>query len=91
MTVDRAEVTVLVRPLVPYGNSVILEILDVGISCNEPQKFMDNRLEMHLLGSEKRKTFAEVETHLIAEDALRSGTGAIRLHCSVFTDMSQQI
>jgi hypothetical protein len=49
---------------------------------------MDYGLQVHLLGGEKRKTLAEIKTHLVAEDALRAGTGAVRLHGAVFPDMS---
>ena len=56
---------------------MILKIFHIGISGNEPQKFIYDLLQMYLLGGEKRKTFAEGKAHLVAEYALRSGTGAV--------------
>ena len=88
MAIDRTEVTVFIGPLVPDRDSVVLEILDIGVACNEPQKLVDYRFEVHFLGGEQRKALAQVETHLVAEHALRAGAGAVALHCSVFTDMS---
>ena len=45
---------------------------------------------MDFLCRKKRETFAEVITHLITEHALCAGSGAVGLHCSVFTDVSKQ-
>lgn len=40
VAIDRAKVTVLVGPFVPDGDPVILEVLDVGVAGDEPQKFI---------------------------------------------------
>ena len=61
------------------------------MSGNEPQELVDDGFEMNLLGREEREAFTEVETHLVAEHALRAGTGAVALHDSVLTDMAQQV
>jgi hypothetical protein len=70
---------------------VVLEIFDVRISCYEPEKFIYDRLEMNLLGGKKRKTLAQVETHLVTEYALGTGAGAVAFHGSVFTDMAKKV
>ena len=88
MAVYRAQVAVFVSPFIPDGNSMILEIFHVCIACNEPQKLIYDRFQMDLLCGKERESFAEVIAHLIAEHALRAGTGAVRLHGSVFTDMT---
>ena len=36
MTIDGPQVTILISPFVPYGNPVIVKILDVGVTCQEP-------------------------------------------------------
>ena len=91
MTVDRAEVAVFVRPFVPDGYAVVLEVLDVGIACDEPQELMDYGFEVDFLRGEEGEAFAEVEAHLIAEHALGAGTGAVRLHDAVFTDVAKEV
>ena len=50
MTVYRSQVAVLISPLVPDRDTVVLEIFNVRISCYEPEKFIYDRLEMNLLG-----------------------------------------
>jgi hypothetical protein len=67
---------------------MVLEIFHVCVSRDEPQKLIDDRFQMDFLGSQERESLAEVIAHLIAEHALRAGTGAVRLHGSVFTDMT---
>ena len=42
LPVDRAEITVLISPFIPDGDSVFLEVGDVGISFEKPEKLMDN-------------------------------------------------
>ena len=67
---------------------MLLQIFHVGVACDKPQEFIYDGLQVQFLGCQKRESLAEVEAHLVAEHALRAGTGAVRLHRSVFTDMS---
>jgi hypothetical protein len=48
---------------------------------------MDYRFQMYFLRGEKRKAFTEVKSHLVAENTLGTGTGAVGFHYSVGTDM----
>ena len=91
MSVHRAQISVFIGPLVPDGDAVFLQVFDVGVPGYEPQEFIDNGLEVHFLGGEEGKAFGEVETHLIAENALRTGSGAVFLHYAVGPDMSEEI
>ena len=88
MAVHRAQVAVFVSPFVPDSHSMVLEIFHVCVSRDEPQKLIDDRFQMDLLGRQERESLAEVIAHLIAEHTLRAGTGAVRLHGSVFADMT---
>ena len=45
---------------------------------------------MHFLRRQQRKSFRKVESHLIAENALRSDPGPVVLHHPIFPDMSQK-
>ncbi len=64
-----AEVPVLIGPLVPDANAVVPEVANVGVSLQEPQQLVNNRRDVNALCGHERKAFAEVETHLMAEDA----------------------
>ena len=80
MAVDRAEIAVRVGPFVPDGNAVGVEIGDVGIAGEEPEKLVDDRLQMQLLGGHHREAFGKVETHLMAEHRQRAGARTVFLH-----------
>jgi hypothetical protein len=45
---------------------------------------------MQLLGSDERKALTEVEAHLVAEYAQRSGAGSIVLAGAVVTHMAHE-
>ena len=53
MPVHGTQVPVLIRPLVPDADSVLLEVGDVGVARDEPQQFVDYGLEVDLLGGEQ--------------------------------------
>ena len=91
LSIDRAEIAVLIGPLVPDVDAVVGEKLDVGVALQEPEKFVDNPFQEHFLGCEKGESVLEIEPHLVAEDALRPDPGAVGLDNSVLTDVPQQI
>ena len=91
MAIDRAEVTVLVGPLVPDGDTVILEVLDVGVAGDEPEKLVDDGFEVNFLGGQKRETLGEVEAHLVAEDAFGAYSGAVVLDHAGLHYVTQKI
>ena len=77
MTVDLTMFAFLILPFIPYLYTIVLQVLNIGVSCQKPQKFMDNRLQMKLFRGNERKTFGEVETHLVAKTTDRTGPGSI--------------
>ena len=90
MTVDGPQITVLICPLIPYGDPVFIKILYIGVPSQEPKQFMDNRFEMQFLGGENRKPYAQVKTHLIAENTLSSGAGPVASEHPSFAHMTQK-
>ena len=48
---------------------MILQILHVGIALEEPKQFVDDTLQVELLGGEQGESVVEVVTTLGAEDA----------------------
>ena len=79
MAVNRTEVAVFVGPLVPDVDVVVEEVLDVGVSGDEPEEFMDDPFQENLLRRQEREPFLEVEPHLVSEDALGSDTRTVVL------------
>ena len=67
VAVDRAEVAVRVRPLVPDRDAVGLEVRDVGVAAQEPEELVHDGLRVHLLRRQQRKPARQVEAHLVAE------------------------
>src|SRR5581483_8556671 len=70
---------------------MLFQIADVGLAAQKPEQFVDDRLEVQLLGGEERKAFAEIETHLMAEHRQRAGAGAVALLHPVAEDVVHQI
>ena len=90
LLLHRAQVAVFVRPFIPDPHSVLLKILDIGISGNEPQEFVYDGLEMQFFRSQHWKSFAQVKAHLMSEDTLCARTGAVGLHGSAGADTAQK-
>ena len=77
--IDGAQVAVCISPLVPDGDAVLLEIADIGISFQEPEKFVNDGAEVELLGSEQREALGEIKALLGTEDREGPRAGAIIL------------
>jgi hypothetical protein len=75
--VNRAEIAVGVRPFVPDGYFVIVQIADVGVAAQKPQQFVDDRFHVKFFGREQRKSLAHRVSALMAENADGAGSGAI--------------
>ena len=52
---------------------------------------MDDGLKVDFFRGEKRKTFIQVKSHLIAKRAERAGTGSITLWRTVGKDVTEEI
>src|SRR3546814_6170287 len=89
--IDRPEVAFVVGPFVPDAHAMALQVGDVGVPREEPQQFMDDRLEMQLLGGQQREALGEVEAHLVAEQALGAGAGAVALVDALVANPAQEV
>ena len=56
---------------------MFLEIPNIGVAGEEPEKLVQDGLQMHLLGGDQWETLPEVKPHLMAENAGRAGTCSI--------------
>src|SRR5579859_3301274 len=91
VAIDRTELAVFVGPLVPDTYAVFLEITGIGFALQEPQQFMDDRLQVNLLGGQQREARLQVKAQLRAEYAERAGAGAVLLAVAVLQNMPHQI
>ena len=89
--VDRAQLPPLVGPLVPDGHAVGVEVGDIRRALEKPQELVDHRAHVDRLGGHHREPLAQIEAHLVAEDAQRAGAGAIALVHPVLPDVAHQI
>ena len=42
LAIDRTQITIRIRPVIPDRHTVFLQIADIGVAFDEPQQFMDN-------------------------------------------------
>ncbi len=82
VAVDRAQVAVGVRPLVPDGDAVGVQPGQVGVAAQEPQQLAEHRPGVHPLSGEQREALAQVEAQLVTKHAQRAGAGAVGLFYS---------
>jgi hypothetical protein len=80
--IDRTEIAVRVGPLVPDRHAAFAKIANVGIAAQEPQQLADDGAQMQALGRQHWKAPAEIEAHLMAEEAASPGARAIGFHCA---------
>ena len=53
--VDRPKLARLrVRPLVPDGDTMLVEVLDVGVAGEKPEQLVGDRWKVQLLGGDER-------------------------------------
>ena len=91
-TVTHAQfVIVAVGIVVPDMNTVFDQITDVGVALQKPEQFVDHPLQKDLLGRQQREPLAEIEPHLMAEDAPRTRSRAVTPHDAFVTDSAQQV
>src|SRR5207247_1840157 len=91
VAVHRAELAVLVGPLVPDRHAALLQPAHIGFAAQEPQQLVDDRLQVQLLGGEQREAVLEREAHLAAEHRERAGPGAVRLAGAALEQLLQQV
>ena len=91
IAVNRAEIALLVGPLIPDRNTVFLEIGNIGIALQKPQQLIDDRAQMQLLGGQDRKALPQIEAHLIAENRARARSRAVAAIGAVVEHMLEKI
>lgn len=77
MSIDGSEVAIFVGPLVPNSHSMLLQIVHIGVSLEEPEELVDDGLGVQLFGCEQGETLFEVKGHLMTEDADGASASAV--------------
>ena len=91
VTIDVSKVTILVGPLIPNAHSTLLQPLGIRIALQEPQEFVDDRLQMQFFCCEERESLLQVESHLIAKYRDGASAGAVSFLYSFFQDAVEQV
>jgi len=95
LAVDGAQVAAFIRPVIPDADAIVLEILDVGITREEPQEFVDDRSQVQLLSCKAReaapRSLVQVEPHLVTENGSGTGAGAVVAVDTVVQDVLQEV
>ena len=77
----------LIGPVIPDANAIFNQVANIGIAANKPQQFMEYRFEMNFFSCHQGKALAQIKAHLVAENTLSAGTGAIFFFYAVITNM----
>ena len=67
VAIDRAQIALRVRPVVPNPDAIVLQVLDVGVPLKEPKQLMDDGPEVEFLGGQHWKALAQVKPHLVTK------------------------
>src|SRR3990172_7199164 len=89
--VDRAQLALLVGPLVPDAHAALLQVAYVGIAVQDPEQLVNDGLNVQLLGGEQGVAGLQVVARLVAEDGQGACAGAVLFAKAVIEDMSEQV
>lgn len=89
--IDGAQLTVLVGPLVPDADLVLLQPLHVGLAAQEPQQFTNDTVEVDLLGGQQGKRLRQVIAKLGTEQGAGAGASAVAFGSAFFEDAAQEV
>lgn len=91
VSIDGTQITALVRPLIPDSYAVVVEILGIRASLEEPQQFVDYGTQVEFLGREEREAFGQIKPRLGAKYTQRPGTGTVALLDPVVEDVLEEV
>ncbi len=91
VTVHGPQIAIGVGPFVPDRHAVFFQVRDIGRALQEPDQFMDDRLQVHFLGRQEREAFLQIEAHLVAEYRAGAGAGAVGFGGAMLLDMAHEV
>ena len=90
-TIHGAQIAVLIGPFIPNMHIVFLQPTHVRGPLQEPQQLIGESLEKHRFRGEQRKILAQVESHLLTEQADGARARAIGLQRALRQNTTYQI
>lgn len=90
IAVNRAEFAGFVRPGVPDGGVLSKVVIDICRAFQEPEQFMQYRVEEDFFSCQKRKALTQVVFSLQAENRNCACAGAIGFEFAVFEDFADE-
>ena len=91
VAVNRAQIAIFIRPFIPNGNVVVFQVFDVGIAFEKPKQLMNNRAQMQFFGSQQRKAFTQIKTHLVTKHGTRAGAGTVGFVDTIVENMAHKV
>jgi hypothetical protein len=91
VTINWTKLAILVGPLVPDANTMVLQVLYVGVALKKPQQLVDDTFKVELLGGEQGETIVEIIATLGTKDADGACTGAVALLGAFGKDAVQDV
>ena len=91
LAVDRAEITIFIGPFIPDRDVIFLQIPNIRIAADEPQKLVNDGPRMKLLCRQQRKPRPKVKAHLMPEHGPCASAGAIAAVNTFFEYAGQEI
>ena len=91
VTINWTKLAILVGPLVPDANAMVLQIFYVGVALKKPQQLVDDTFKVELLGGEQGETIVEIIATLGTKDADGACTGAVALLGAFGKDAVQDV
>src|SRR5262249_42936818 len=100
VTVDRPEVALGAAearrllggsPLVPDPDARGLQRRHVRLTAQKPEELVDDRFEVELFRRDERKPSAQIEAHLVAEDAAGARARTVRAVLALLQDQLQEV
>jgi hypothetical protein len=91
VTVDRPQISRLICPLIPYLYAMFFQVGNIGRAGQKPDQFMHDGFDVQFLGGQQRKTFLQVEAHLVAKYGAGAGTGTVGFFGAMLVDMTHEI
>jgi hypothetical protein len=91
LAVHRPEFAAFVGPFVPDRHAMLVQPGCIGLAAQEPKQLIDDRLQVHFLRRDQRKSRGQIEAHLVTEHGQRARAGAVRLARAVLADVTHEV
>ena len=91
VTIDGTQFAIFISPLIPDTHPMLLQVFHVGIALQEPEQFVDDRLQVKFLRGQQGESVVEVIARLGAEDADGTCACTVTFLCAFCQDAVQDV